>query len=143
VIERTGPRATLRLHATTYNHNIRPPNDHPTGPHPCASILLYLAHAKLAKKKTGAKRKHSRYRKDFFRSLSIEERRRRYRKIPRCALIALNLSLHPPTSHSHHVISPSSSGRGHLAHHIRNRCCRPSRLRFFNIGIRGKCTGST
>ena len=35
-------------------------------------ILLWLAHAKLAKKKTGANRKHSRYRKDFFRSLSIE-----------------------------------------------------------------------
>jgi hypothetical protein len=44
-------------------------------------ILLYLAHAKLAKKKTGAKRKYSRYRKDFFLSLSIEERRRRHRKI--------------------------------------------------------------
>lgn len=55
-------------------------------------ILLWLAHAKLAKKKTGANRKHSRYRKDFFRSLSIEERRQRYRKIPRCALIPLRLS---------------------------------------------------
>ena len=41
-------------------------------------ILLWLAHAKLAKKKTGATRKHSRCRKDFFRSLSIEERRQRY-----------------------------------------------------------------
>ncbi len=35
-------------------------------------ILLWLAHAKLAKKKTGASKKHSRCRKDFFRSLSIK-----------------------------------------------------------------------
>jgi hypothetical protein len=55
-------------------------------------ILLWLAHAKLVKKKMGATRKHSRYRKDFFRSLSIEECRQRYRKIPRCKLIPLKLS---------------------------------------------------
>ena len=34
-------------------------------------ILLYLAHAKLAKKKMGVKRKHSRYRKDFFRLIAL------------------------------------------------------------------------
>jgi len=43
---------------------------------------------------------HARYRKDFFKTLSIEERHRRYQKIPRCALIPLKLSpwqklLHP------------------------------------------------
>jgi hypothetical protein len=35
---------------------------------------------------------HYSYRKDFFRSLSIEERCRPYRKIPQCALIPLKLS---------------------------------------------------
>jgi hypothetical protein len=55
-------------------------------------LLLYLAHRHNKDKTRGADRRHSRYRKDFFRSLSIEERRRRYRKIPRCALIPLKLS---------------------------------------------------
>ena len=55
-------------------------------------IFLYLAYHQQRKNKTGARRKHSRYQKDFFRSLSIKERCRRYRKIPRCALIPLKLS---------------------------------------------------
>ena len=55
-------------------------------------LLLYLAHRGQYRKKVREKRTHSRYRKDFFRSLSIDERRRRYRKIPRCALISLNMS---------------------------------------------------
>ena len=55
-------------------------------------LLLYLAHRGQYGKKIRTKKKHSRYRKDFLRSLSIEERRRRSRKIPRCALIPLNLS---------------------------------------------------
>ena len=37
-------------------------------------LCLALCHSK---KKKGARIKHSRYRKDFFKSLSIEERRRR------------------------------------------------------------------
>ena len=53
-------------------------------------LLLFLAH-RLGKKRL-AKFIHTRYRKDFFKTLSIEERRRRYRKIPRCALIPLKLS---------------------------------------------------
>ena len=57
-------------------------------------LLLYLAHRHSKEKKASGSRgrRHSRYRKEFFRSLSIEERRRRYRKIPRCALIPLELS---------------------------------------------------
>ncbi len=55
-------------------------------------IFLYLAYHQQRKNKTCARRKHSRYRKDFFRSLSIKKPRRRYRKIPRCALIPLKLS---------------------------------------------------
>ncbi len=55
-------------------------------------LLLYLAHRGQYGKKMRTKKTHSRYRKDFFRSLSIEERRRRYRKIPRCALIPMKLS---------------------------------------------------
>ncbi len=54
-------------------------------------IFLYLAYHQPCKNKTGARRKHSRYRKDFFRSLSIKERCWRYRKIPWCALIPLKL----------------------------------------------------
>ena len=53
-------------------------------------VLLCLAHSQG--KKGRAKFIHARYRKDFFKTLSIEERRRRYRKIPRCALIPLKLS---------------------------------------------------
>ncbi len=54
-------------------------------------LLLYLAHRGQYGKKIRAKKKHSRYRKDFFRSLSIQERRWRYQKILRCALIPLKL----------------------------------------------------
>ena len=43
---------------------------------------------------------HSRYRTDFFKTLSIEERQRRYRKIPRCKLIWLKLSLWQKLLHS-------------------------------------------
>ena len=75
--------------------------DQPTclhfAPHPpfamrlfdCA-LLLCLACRYSRKKRRPYK--HSRYRKDFFKRLSIEERRRRYRKIPRSALIPLALS---------------------------------------------------
>ena len=55
-----------------------------------SALLLCLAR-RHARKKRGPY-KHSRYRKDFFKRLSIEERRRRYRKIPRSALIPLALS---------------------------------------------------
>ena len=54
------------------------------------AFLLCLAR-RHARKKRGPY-KHSRLWKDFFKALSIEERRRRYRKIPRCALISLALS---------------------------------------------------
>ena len=60
-------------------------------PWSCRFLLLCLA-LRHSKNKKRARIKHSRYRKDFFKSLSIEERRRRYRKIPRCALIPLALS---------------------------------------------------
>ena len=60
------------------------------------SLLLCLAHHHQRKKRGWGKKrgpyKHSRYQKDFFKSLLIEERRRRYRKIPRCALIPRALS---------------------------------------------------
>ncbi len=52
-------------------------------------LLLSLAHC-LAKKRRG-RLKHSRYWKDFFRNLSIEERCRHYQKIPQCSLIPLKL----------------------------------------------------
>ncbi len=52
-------------------------------------LLLGLAHH-LAEKRRG-RFKHSRYWKDFFRILSIEERRQHYQKIPRCSLIPLKL----------------------------------------------------
>ena len=56
----------------------------------CA-LLLCLARRYSRKKRRPYK--HSRYRKDFFKQrLSIEERRRRYQKIPRSALIPLALS---------------------------------------------------
>ena len=55
------------------------------------TLLLFLAR-RYSRKKTRHPYKHSRYRKDFFKRLSIEERRRRYRKIPRSALIPLALS---------------------------------------------------
>jgi hypothetical protein len=55
-------------------------------------LLLHFARWQDKKKTALKKRKHSRYRKDFFLSLSIEERRKRYRKIPRCSLIPLVLS---------------------------------------------------
>ncbi len=55
-----------------------------------SALLLCLA-SLHARKKRGPY-KHSRYQKDFFKSLSIDERRRRYQKIPRCALILLALS---------------------------------------------------
>jgi hypothetical protein len=55
----------------------------------CA-LLLCLARRYSRKKRRPYK--HSRYRKDFVKRLSIEERRRRYRKIPRSALIPLALS---------------------------------------------------
>ena len=54
--------------------------------------VLFLSIAYCHARKKRGPYKHSRYRKDFFKSLSIEERRRRYRKIPRCALIPLALS---------------------------------------------------
>jgi hypothetical protein len=49
-------------------------------PWSCHFLLLCLA-LRHSKNKKRARIKHSRYRKDFFKSLSIEERRRRYRKI--------------------------------------------------------------
>jgi hypothetical protein len=54
------------------------------------TLLLFFAH-RWARKKRGPY-KHSRYQKDFFKTLLIEERRWRYQKIPRCALIPLALS---------------------------------------------------
>jgi hypothetical protein len=54
-------------------------------------VLLYLAHRHWKKKKKRVSVKHSRYRKDFINSLSIEDRRRWYRKIPQCPLIPLAL----------------------------------------------------
>ena len=53
-------------------------------------LLLCLAHQQG--KKGRAKFIHARYRMDFFKTLSIEEQRRRYQKIPRFALIPLKLS---------------------------------------------------
>jgi hypothetical protein len=53
-------------------------------------LLLCLAHRQG--KKGREKFIHVHYRKDFFKTLSIEERRRRYRRIPRCAPIPLKLS---------------------------------------------------
>jgi hypothetical protein len=55
-------------------------------------LLLYLAHQQDKKKTVLKKRKQSCYRKDFFLSLSIEERQQQYRKIPCCALTPLVLS---------------------------------------------------
>ena len=55
----------------------------------CALLLCLARHYSRKKRRPY---KHSRYRKDFFKRLSIEERRRRYRKIPRSALIPLALS---------------------------------------------------
>jgi hypothetical protein len=55
-------------------------------------FLLYLAHRQDKKKMALKKRKQSHYRKDFFLSLSIEERQQQYKKIPLCALIPLVLS---------------------------------------------------
>ena len=55
-------------------------------------VLLHLVMCEEETEAATRMHKHSRYRKDFFRSLSIEERRRRYRKIPRCALVPLALS---------------------------------------------------
>jgi hypothetical protein len=55
-----------------------------------SSLLLCLA-CRQARKKRGPY-KHSCYRKDFFKSLLIDERQRRYQKNPRCALIPLVLS---------------------------------------------------
>jgi hypothetical protein len=56
-------------------------------------LLLWLAYRQgRGTKSKRAGKKHSRYRKDFFKSLSIEERRQRYQKIPHCALIPLALS---------------------------------------------------
>ncbi len=52
-------------------------------------LLLGLAHH-LAEKRRGIL-KHSCYRKDFFRTLSIEERCCHYQKIPQCSLIPLKL----------------------------------------------------
>jgi hypothetical protein len=54
-------------------------------------LPLYLAHRGQYEKKMQTKKKHSQYRKDFLRSLSIVERHRWYRKILRCALIPLKL----------------------------------------------------
>jgi hypothetical protein len=54
-------------------------------------LLLDLAHH-LAEKRRG-RFKHSCYRKDFFRTLSFEERHQCYQKIPQCTLIPLKLSL--------------------------------------------------
>ncbi len=55
-------------------------------------LLLLLGLARHLAKKRNRRFKHSRYRKDFFRTLSIEERCCHYRKISRCALIPLKLS---------------------------------------------------
>ena len=55
-----------------------------------SALLLCLARHHVRKKR--GPYKHSRLRKDFFKTLLIEERRRRYRKIPRSALIPLVLS---------------------------------------------------
>jgi hypothetical protein len=55
-----------------------------------SALLLCLACRHARKKR--APYKHSRYRKDFFKSLSIDERRQRWQKKPRCALIPLALS---------------------------------------------------
>jgi hypothetical protein len=87
------------------NHNIiLPPNltNNSTLPTPLSFmemmrsshslLLLYLAHQQDKKKMALKKRKQSRYKKDFFLSLSIEERQQGYRKIPHCALIPLALS---------------------------------------------------
>jgi hypothetical protein len=55
-------------------------------------LLLYLAHWQDKKKMALKRRRQSRYREDFFRSLSNEEHQQGYRKITRCALIPLALS---------------------------------------------------
>lgn len=49
-------------------------------------ILYYLARKKKRKKQQ--RHLHSRYRKDFYGQLSLAERRRRDRRIPRIALQA-------------------------------------------------------
>ena len=54
--------------------------------------ILLLCLARRYSRKKRRPYKHSRYRKDFFKRLSIEERQRRCRKIPRSALIPLALS---------------------------------------------------
>ena len=61
-------------------------------------VLLCLAHR--YGKKGRARFMHSRYSKDFFKTLSIEEQRCRYRKIPWCALIPLKLSPWQKVLHS-------------------------------------------
>jgi hypothetical protein len=56
-------------------------------------LLLWLTyHQGRINKNRKASMKHSRYRKDFFKSLLIEEHWRRWQKIPHCALIPLELS---------------------------------------------------
>ncbi len=63
---------------------------------PIAMCLLHCAllHclARHCKRKKRGPYKHSRYQKDFFKTISIEEQCRRYRTIPCCALILLALS---------------------------------------------------
>jgi hypothetical protein len=72
-----------------------PTSPHPPYPHHCDAILAWhppsLPCPPSCKEEEG-KIKHSRYRKDFFRTLSIEESRHQYRKIPRCTLIPLKQS---------------------------------------------------
>jgi hypothetical protein len=53
-------------------------------------LLLYLAYRKAKNKRVW--KKHSRYQKDFFISLSIEEHCQQCQKISQCALVPLKLS---------------------------------------------------
>jgi hypothetical protein len=60
--------------------------------HLSQQFLLLSFALRRGKKKGRPKRKHSRYRKDFCKTMLIEERHCLYRKIPQCALIPLKLS---------------------------------------------------
>jgi hypothetical protein len=56
----------------------------------CTLILCLARHC--TRKKSRGSFKHSRYLTDVFKTLSIEEHSWRYPKIPRCALILMELS---------------------------------------------------
>jgi hypothetical protein len=84
------PDANLLSESSPYPHHhiLHTPSVAMQFLHHLLLLGLVLCHAE----KRRGRFKHCCYRKDFLRTLSIEERRRRYQKIPRCALIPLKLS---------------------------------------------------